>query len=54
MSTMLQLLKTPMHTSASGSQKSIIWDQETLSVNTVMLSIGRQRKTVTVCLLSAV
>ncbi len=51
---MLQLSRALKHIDAFGYQKFMIWDQETLSVHIVMLSIGRQRKTMMVCSLSAV
>ncbi len=53
MSPMLQLSRALKHTAASRSLMFIIWDQETLSVHIVMLSIGRQRKTAMMYLQSA-
>jgi hypothetical protein len=54
MLTMLRLSKAQKHTGASGSQKFMIWEPEQLSVYSVMLCIGRQRKIVMVYLLNAV
>jgi hypothetical protein len=53
-SPMLQLSRALKHIGNFGYQKYMIWDPETLSVHIVMLYIGRQRKTMIVCSLSAV